>query len=83
MVVADVYDGTEKLSNTMGTELDFTSGYVFNDVVSLQLGYSQFLAATTFEYLQGVSNPSALQNWGYLALLVRPNMKNRFTGLQF
>lgn len=83
LVVADVYDGTEKLSNTMGTELDFTSGYVFNDVVSLQLGYSQFLAATTFEYLQGVSNPSALQNWGYLALLVRPNMKNRFTGLQF
>lgn len=83
LAAANVYDGTEKLSNTLGTELDFTSGYVFNDVVSLQVGYSQFFTATTFEYLQGVGNPSSLQNWGYLALLVRPNMKNRFTGLQF
>lgn len=83
LAAANVYDGTEKLSNTLGTELDFTTGYLFNDVVSLQVGYSQFFAATSFEYLQGVSNPSSVQNWGYVALLVRPNMKNRFTGLQF
>ncbi len=83
LVVADVYDGTEKLCNTLGTELDFTSGYVFNDVVSLQLGYSQFLAATTFEYLQEVGNPSSVQNWGYVALLVRPGMRNKFVGLMF
>ncbi len=83
LAAADVYDGTEKLSNTLGAELDFTSGYIFNDVVSLQVGYSQFFTATSFEYLQGVSYPSSVQNWGYLALLVRSNMKNRFTGLQF
>lgn len=82
LVAADVYDG-KKLSNTLGTELDFTSGYIFNDVVSLQVGYSQFFAAPTFEYLQGVSNPSSVQNWGYIALLLRPNMKNRFVGLLF
>lgn len=83
LAAAEVFDGTETLSNTLGTELDFTSGYVFNDVVSLQVGYSQFFASSSFEYLQGVSNPSSLQNWGYMALLVRPNMKNRFVGLQF
>jgi hypothetical protein len=83
LAAADVYEGTDKLNTTLGTELDFTSGYIFNDVVSLQVGYSQFFAATTFEYLQGVGNPSSVQNWGYIALLVRPNMKNRFVGLLF
>ncbi len=83
LAAAEVFNGTETLSNILGTELDFTSGYVFNDVVSLQVGYSQVFASSSFEYLQGVSNPSSLQNWGYMALLVRPNMKNRFTGLQF
>jgi hypothetical protein len=71
------------LNTTLGTELDFTTGYIFNDVVSLQLGYSQFFTATTFEYLQGVGNPSSVQNWGYVALLVRPGMKNKFVGLMF
>lgn len=83
LAAADVFDGTEKLSNTLGTELDFTSGYILNEVVSLQVGYSQFFTETTFKYLQGVNNPSSVQNWGYVALLLRPNMKNRFVGLQF
>ncbi|HEU5292350.1 MAG TPA: alginate export family protein [Cyclobacteriaceae bacterium] len=83
LAAADVYDGTEKLSNALGTEIDFTSGYILNDVVSLQLGYSQFFVNTTFKHVQGVSDPSSVQNWGYVALMLRPGMKNRFVGLLF
>ncbi|MEK6781956.1 MAG: alginate export family protein [Bacteroidota bacterium] len=83
LAAADVVDTGDNLSSLLGTELDFTAGWLLNDVVSLQVGYSQMWATDTFKFLQGSVNTSALQNWAYAALLVRPNMKNRFVGLIF
>lgn len=83
LAAADVFDNSGKLSKTLGTELDFTTGFIMNEVVSLQCGYSQLWASNTLKYLQGSVNPSSTQNWAYVALLVRPNMKNRFVGLLF
>lgn len=80
---ADVYAAIEKLNRSLGTEFDFTAGYIMNDVVSWQVGYSQLFATSTLEVLQGTSNYSDIQQWGYIALLVRPNMKDRFVGLLF
>lgn len=78
-----VFENGQQLSKGLGTELDLTLGYVLNDVVSLQVGYSQMWDEATLKVLQGVSNPASFQNWSYAALLVRPNMKNRFVGLLF
>lgn len=78
---ANVYAGVEELDDSLGTEIDFTSGFILNDVVSLQAGFSQMFATDTLEFLQGTGNPSRAQNWAYVALLLRPNMKNRFIGL--
>jgi len=80
---ADGYTGNVKLSRTLGTELDFTIGFTANEVISLQGGYSQLFANASFEILSGESNAAIMQNWGYVALLIRPNMKNRFVGLSF
>jgi hypothetical protein len=53
LAAAEVFDGSEKLSNALGTELDFTSGYIFNDVVSLQVGYSQVFTILLLRVLTG------------------------------
>ena len=81
LAAAGVYDGSTRVKRYFGTEVDLTAGYIFNDILSLQGGYSQFFASETMKISQGVTTASNRQNWGYLALLVRPNMKNRFVGL--
>jgi hypothetical protein len=54
-----------------------------NKVLSFQVGYSQIFATGTLQYLDAVPSMAPVQNWAYVALLVRPNMAKRFTGLQF
>ncbi|MBV6405637.1 MAG: alginate export family protein [Flavobacteriales bacterium] len=71
------------MDRRLGTELDLTVGHLLNEVVSLQLGYSHMLPTATLEHLEGVTDPAAMQHWGYLAILYRPGMKDRFTGLRF
>jgi hypothetical protein len=81
---ADVYgEGNQKAAKGLGYELDFTAGYLISDIVSLQAGYSQLFASDTFKMLQGVPNPSSTQNWGYLMMIYRPTLKNKFVGLLF
>ncbi len=80
---ATVMRNGERMDDRLGTELDFTVGHLLNKVVSLQLGYSHLLQTGTLEHLEGVADPAAVQNWGYIAILYRPGMKDRFTGLRF
>ncbi|WP_154853026.1 alginate export family protein [Cyclobacterium xiamenense] len=65
----------------LGKELDLSAGYLFNDTVSLQGGYSQFFATETMEHLQNNGPLKSSQNWAYLMLIVRPTMKNKFIGI--
>ena len=71
----------EQLDAYLGTELDFSLGYIVNDAFSIQSGYSQFLNTDSFAYIQNNSNPKGTQNWAYLMLIFRPTMKNRFIGI--
>ena len=80
---AGVYQDSQELSRELGYETDLALGYILNEAVSLQAGYSQLFASDTFEQLQGIQNPAAIQNWGYLMMIYRPTMKNRFIGLLF
>lgn len=83
---ADIRDinlvGLQKASSYLGTELDFTAGYQFAEAISFQGGYSQMLGSKSLQMLRG-GNSDANQNWAYLAILFRPGMKNKFTGLKW
>lgn len=79
---ANVYRTTgEKMDKYLGTEVDLTLGYIFNDAISVQGGYSQFFYSDTFERLQNNGMLKNTQNWAYLMLIFRPTMKNKFIGL--
>jgi hypothetical protein len=80
---ADVYDGGTRLGDSLGGEVDLSVGFLLNDVISFQGGYSQVWSTSTLTFVQGVANPSGVQNWAYVMMLVRPGMKNRFVGLIF
>ncbi|AHM58450.1 hypothetical protein D770_00880 [Flammeovirgaceae bacterium 311] len=80
---ADVYNEQVKVDSGLGYEIDLSLGYLINDAVSLQSGYSQLFASDTFTTLQGLQNASSNQNWAYLMMIYRPTMKNRFIGLLF
>ena len=67
----------------LGYETDFALGFILSRSVSLQAGYSQFFQKDGLENLQNVQNPARTQNWGYLMMVYRPTMKNRFIGLLF
>lgn len=81
---ADVYNaGNEKLDAYLGTEIDFTFGYVFFKAFSIQAGYSQMFENNTLKNIQGIGNAKSTQNWGYLMLIYRPNSNKKFIGLSF
>lgn len=77
---ANVYNMNVLLSNKLGSEIDFTSGLIINDDISLQAGYSQMFANSTLKFLQG-KNSSSMQNWAYLMLIIRPKSNKKFIGI--
>lgn len=80
---AEAPSSLQTLDPYLGTEVDFTLGYIHNRAVSVQAGYSQIFASNTLEILQGRSEYKNTQNWAYLMLIYRPTMKNRFIGILF
>lgn len=80
---ADYYSGSEKQDPLLGTEIDFSCGFVLTPSVSFQAGYSQLFAGSTLEKLQGVDRPQPTQNWAYLMIIVRPAKDKKFIGLLF
>lgn len=72
---------SEPMDPFLGSEMDFSCGYVVNRAVSLQAGYSQFFATTTMQVLRARANTSSTQNWAYLMLVYRPTNKNKFIGI--
>ncbi|MBL0340040.1 MAG: hypothetical protein IPP71_03455 [Bacteroidetes bacterium] len=69
----EVYNTTGKMDSYLGTEIDFTAGYVLDKSISFQLGYSQMFGTATIQHLQKAKNPDSVQNWAYLMLIIRPN----------
>lgn len=66
----------------LGSELDLSFGWIVNEAVSIQSGYSRFFATDSFFELSNVSNPKSNQDWAYLMFILRPNSKNRFIGIR-
>lgn len=80
---APVSGFNNEVKKHLGYETDLSMGYILNSAVSFQAGYSQFFGSNSLEYLKNVQDPAGVQNWGYLMMIYRPTMKNRFIGLQF
>ncbi|ERM82246.1 hypothetical protein P872_18865 [Rhodonellum psychrophilum GCM71 = DSM 17998] len=78
----DVSGDLQRMDDFLGTQLDFSLGYVVNDVFSIQSGYSQFFKTDTFSFVQSAPNPKNNQNWAYLMLIFRPSLKDKFIGIQ-
>lgn len=78
---ADVYRANEKMDPYLGTELDFTAGYVIDKSISVQAGYSHMFETSTLLHLQKTVAPADLQHWAYLMLVIRPNSEKKFIGL--
>lgn len=82
LAYAKAFDKTnQEMKKSLGQELDFSAGYIFNKSLSLQGGYSHYFTTGTLELLHGVTTPKQVQNWAYLMLVVRPNNPKKFIGL--
>lgn len=71
------------LDQKLGYELDLTLGYLISEAVSVQSGYSQLFGSDTLAQLRNVRQPDEVQNWAYVMMIYRPNLKNKFIGLLF
>jgi len=58
-------------SSTLGTELDLSLGYKFNDWINFSGGYSQMFATSSMEILKGGSK-DVTNNWAYLMITIKP-----------
>lgn len=77
---ADIYISQVKQDKKLGAEIDLTGGYVLNEDVSLQIGYSQMFASQTLKNIQA-NNAGKIQNWAYLMLIIRPKSDKKFIGV--
>jgi len=78
---AAIFNESMEMKKSLGSEIDFTTGYAFNKALSLQAGYSQMFATASLEYLQGVTHPAPVQNWMYLMLIFRPDSDKKYIGV--
>ena len=80
---ATIVDGMgDKMSNSLGTEIDFIFGYNYSKDIQFQVGYSQMFATESMEALKG-GDKNAANNWAWLMITVKPSLfKTVFTKLE-
>ncbi|MDO6435933.1 alginate export family protein [Cyclobacterium sp. 1_MG-2023] len=79
-LLRDEYGGPE-MDKGFGSEIDLSIGKVISESVSIQAGYSQFLASDTFNHIQYNGDLKENQNWAYIMFVFRPNNKAKFIGV--
>ena len=70
--VADSINSSKEMESNLGTELDFSIGYVLGKGVSFAAGYSQMMATETLEVLKGGSS-SETNNWAWVMVTFKPS----------
>jgi len=68
---ADIYNGGTKMSNSLGTEIDFTMGYKVAKNIDFSAGYSQMFGTTSLEALKGGLSDKN-NSWTWLMLTFKP-----------
>jgi len=70
---ADVYNGTTKMENGLGTEIDLTIGYKLASNIVLKSGYSKMFATETMEVLKG-GDKDANNSWAWVMFTFKPKL---------
>ncbi|MCX7547184.1 alginate export family protein [Xanthomarina sp. F1114] len=71
---ATIVDGMgEKMSNSLGTEIDLVLGYSLSKDIQFQVGYSQMFATESMEILKG-GDKSETNNWAWAMIVVKPSL---------
>jgi hypothetical protein len=68
-----VFDGSDKMSNNLGTEIDLTMGYKISKDIKLNVGYSKMFASDTMEILKG-GDKSENNSWAWIMFTFKPNL---------
>ena len=70
---ADVYDGTDKMDASLGTEIDLNLGYKVSKFVNINAGYSQMLASDTMEVIK-TGDKSEQNSWAWVMFTIKPKL---------
>jgi len=70
---ANIYDGSTKMDNNLGTEIDLTFGYKLSKDISLNAGYSKMLATDSMEILKG-GDKDENNSWAWLMFTFKPKL---------
>jgi hypothetical protein len=62
------------MDNYLGTEIDFTMGYVIQKDIAFTAGYSQMFGTATLARLKEVVNPAATDNWAWVMISINPRV---------
>lgn len=71
----DVFSGTEKLSSSLGQEIDLVYNLNVHPVVNFKLGYSQLFSTKSMEAIKGVVNKGPNQ-WAWTMIAFTPTFLN-------
>jgi len=71
---ADVYNGTQKMNASLGTEIDFTLGYKLSKEASFSAGYSKMLATKTMEIVKGGGDKDQNNAWAWVMFSFKPTL---------
>lgn len=71
--IANPQNPTERLTRNLGSEFDLGFGYRFSEDISLKVGYSTMLPASSLDALQQ-RNGEASQHWGWAMLQLTPQI---------
>lgn len=61
----------KELKKGLGTEIDFTVGYVVSKAAVIKAGYSMMFASESMEYLKGTQRDNG-NTWGWVMLIFKP-----------
>jgi hypothetical protein len=73
LTASDVYDGAEKLSRGLGSEIDLQFDYSIRKDVNLSAGYSTYFGTPTMDFVKG-GDHKVWQDWAYVMITVNPRV---------
>ncbi len=69
----DIYNGSDKMDNSLGTELDLVLGYKISKDIMLNAGYSKMFATDSMEALKG-GDKDENNSWAWLMFTFKPKL---------
>jgi hypothetical protein len=63
-----------KMDSYLGTEIDFTVGYIVQKDIVASAGYSQMFASSTLERVKDVTNSANNNNWAWVMISFNPKL---------